>query len=107
MIASLAAAGGWGNSNKFSIDFTIDVVTAGANVTVSPYTACGECPSCRRGRSNAVTLTVSMIPGTLNRQLTWPPGDSGPLADPTDDSILVSAAGPICDNVGVPRSRLR
>ena len=26
---------------------------AGMSVTVSPYTACGTCPSCRRGRSNA------------------------------------------------------
>lgn len=25
----------------------------GMNVTASPYTACGACPSCRRGRSNA------------------------------------------------------
>lgn len=25
----------------------------GMNVTVSPYTNCGECPSCRRGRPNA------------------------------------------------------
>ena len=26
---------------------------AGMSVTVSPYTACGACPSCRRGRANA------------------------------------------------------
>ena len=26
---------------------------AGTRVTVSPYTACGRCPSCRRGRENA------------------------------------------------------
>ena len=26
---------------------------AGARVTVSPYTSCGVCPSCRRGRENA------------------------------------------------------
>src|SRR5512143_3946815 len=25
----------------------------GMNVTLSPYTACGTCPSCRRGRPNA------------------------------------------------------
>lgn len=25
----------------------------GMNVTVSPYTSCGQCPSCRRGRPNA------------------------------------------------------
>src|ERR1043165_4468446 len=28
IIASLAAAGGWGNSNKMQIDFTLDVLTA-------------------------------------------------------------------------------
>ena len=26
---------------------------AGTDVTVSPYTNCGQCASCRRGRSNA------------------------------------------------------
>lgn len=28
-------------------------VPAGTRVTVSPYTSCGQCPSCRRGRENA------------------------------------------------------
>ena len=28
-------------------------IAIGAPVTVSPYTACGECPACRRGRANA------------------------------------------------------
>ena len=28
-------------------------VKPGVNVTVSPYTACGDCPSCKRGRPNA------------------------------------------------------
>jgi threonine dehydrogenase-like Zn-dependent dehydrogenase len=43
------------------ISAVIDQVTPGVpgnlipgmSVTVSPYTACGQCPSCRRGRSNA------------------------------------------------------
>lgn len=30
-----------------------DFLKAGMNVTVNPYTACGACPSCRRGRPNA------------------------------------------------------
>jgi threonine dehydrogenase-like Zn-dependent dehydrogenase len=30
-----------------------DDLPAGAHVSVSPYTSCGECPSCRRGRQNA------------------------------------------------------
>ena len=29
------------------------LITPGLKVTVSPYTACGECPSCKRGRANA------------------------------------------------------
>src|SRR6185312_15556365 len=28
-------------------------LVAGTSVTVSPYTSCGVCPSCRRGRVNA------------------------------------------------------
>jgi len=28
-------------------------IAAGSRVTVSPYTSCGVCPSCRRGRENA------------------------------------------------------
>jgi threonine dehydrogenase-like Zn-dependent dehydrogenase len=28
-------------------------IPAGTHVTVSPYTSCGACPSCRRGRQNA------------------------------------------------------
>ena len=30
-----------------------DFLKAGMNVTVNPYTACGTCPSCQRGRPNA------------------------------------------------------
>ena len=30
-----------------------DTLEPGQPVTVSPYTACGQCPSCRRGRPNA------------------------------------------------------
>jgi hypothetical protein len=38
MIASLAAAGGWGNSNKFQIDFSIDVLTANATTPTRTFT---------------------------------------------------------------------
>src|SRR5436190_16805624 len=38
MIASLAAAGGWGNTNRFTIDFTIDVVTATATSPTRTFT---------------------------------------------------------------------
>jgi len=30
-----------------------DSISAGTRVTVSPYSSCGTCPSCRRGRENA------------------------------------------------------
>ena len=30
-----------------------DSLKPGMTVTVNPYTACGNCPSCRRGRPNA------------------------------------------------------
>ena len=47
----------------------------GMSVTVSPYTACGSCPSCRRGRSNACrsnqTLGVQRD-GALCEYLTVP-----------------------------------
>jgi threonine dehydrogenase-like Zn-dependent dehydrogenase len=33
---------------------------AGTNVAVSPYTSCGECPSCRRGRRNACQFNQTL-----------------------------------------------
>jgi threonine dehydrogenase-like Zn-dependent dehydrogenase len=35
-------------------------LTAGTAVTVSPYTSCGICPSCRRGRFNACQCNETM-----------------------------------------------
>jgi threonine dehydrogenase-like Zn-dependent dehydrogenase len=32
----------------------------GANVTLSPYTECGKCPSCLRGRPNACQFNETM-----------------------------------------------
>lgn len=48
MIASLAAAGGWGNSNKFLIDFTIDVVTATPGTPLRTFTPTSDfiAPDC-------------------------------------------------------------
>jgi len=50
---------------------------AGDNVTVSPYTSCGSCTSCRRGRPNACrsnqTLGVQRD-GALTEYITAPPG---------------------------------
>src|SRR6478672_5713222 len=34
--------------------------TAGTNVTVSPYTNCGQCASCRRGRPNACQFNQTL-----------------------------------------------
>jgi len=38
IISSLAAAGGWGNSNKLQIDFTLDVLTATASTPKRTFT---------------------------------------------------------------------
>jgi len=35
-------------------------LTAGAHVAVSPYSRCGSCPSCRRGRPNACQFCQTM-----------------------------------------------
>src|ERR1039457_4864345 len=32
----------------------------GTPVTVSPYTSCGQCPSCRRGRANACQFNQTL-----------------------------------------------
>lgn len=37
-----------------------DDLTSGTAVTVSPYTQCGTCPSCRRGRPNACQYNQTM-----------------------------------------------
>src|SRR5215472_13693310 len=36
------------------------VLPAGTNVAVSPYTSCGECSSCRRGRRNACQFNQTL-----------------------------------------------
>ncbi len=35
-------------------------LAAGTRVTISPYTSCGRCPSCRRGRVNACQFNETM-----------------------------------------------
>jgi threonine dehydrogenase-like Zn-dependent dehydrogenase len=48
-----------------------EVLPAGTHVTLSPYSACGSCPSCRRGRFNACrsnqTLGVQRDGGLIER----------------------------------------
>lgn len=50
MIAALAASGGWGNNNKFLVDFTIDVVTATPGSPVRTFTPTADfiAPDCDR-----------------------------------------------------------
>jgi len=49
---------------------------AGVNVTVSPYTSCGKCPSCLRGRSNACQFNETLgvqRDGALTEYIVMPP----------------------------------
>ena len=39
---------------------TNPLLSAGVNVTMSPYTSCGECASCRRGRPNACQFNQTL-----------------------------------------------
>src|SRR5690349_5902845 len=41
-IAALRAAGGWGNSDTFQIDFSIDVLTADASTPMRTFTKTGD-----------------------------------------------------------------
>ena len=60
-----------------------DGLQAGTHVTVLPYTACGKCPSCRRGRVNACqhneTLGVQRDGGIVERM--WAPKEKLYTAD--------------------------
>jgi 2-desacetyl-2-hydroxyethyl bacteriochlorophyllide A dehydrogenase len=42
-----------GTVESLGIEVPPDVLTVGGDVTVLPYTACGQCAACRRGRTNA------------------------------------------------------
>lgn len=42
-----------GEVESIGADVPAGLFTPGMNVTVNPYTACGKCSSCRKGRSNA------------------------------------------------------
>ena len=53
-----------------------DSIPEGSHVSVSPYTSCGVCPSCRRGRQNACrnnqTLGVQRD-GAITERIVVPP----------------------------------
>ena len=58
-----------GNSALFGLP-------SGANVTMSPYTSCGKCASCLRGRANACAFNETLgvqRDGALTEWITMPP----------------------------------
>jgi len=51
-------------------------LVSGTNVTMSPYTNCGKCASCRRGRPNACAFNETLgvqRDGALTEYITMPP----------------------------------
>ena len=51
-------------------------LTVGLNVTMSPYTNCGKCPACLRGRPNACALNETLgvqRDGALTELISMPP----------------------------------
>jgi threonine dehydrogenase-like Zn-dependent dehydrogenase len=67
-------------------------IAAGTHVTVSPYTSCGVCPSCRRGRANACrdnqTFGVQRD-GAITERLSVPPGKVFPSLLPLKHLCIV------------------
>jgi len=67
-------------------------IAAGTRVTVSPYTSCGVCPSCRRGRPNACrdnqTFGVQRD-GAITERLSVPPGKVFPSKLPLKHLCIV------------------
>ena len=67
-------------------------IPEGTRVSVSPYTSCGECPSCRRGRQNACrknqTLGVQRD-GAITERIAVPPGKVYPSELPLRELALV------------------
>jgi threonine dehydrogenase-like Zn-dependent dehydrogenase len=55
---------------------TLAALAAGVNVTMSPYTNCGKCASCRRNRSNACQFNETLgvqRDGALTEYIVMPP----------------------------------
>ena len=58
-------------------------LAVGADVTLSPYTACGQCASCRRGRANACEFNQTLgvqRDGAIVERMRYPPGKLCPAA---------------------------
>ena len=67
-------------------------VVAGTHVTVSPYTGCGKCPSCRRGRENACRYNETFgvqRDGAITERLAVPAGKVYPSTLPLKTLCLV------------------
>lgn len=67
-------------------------IRSGSRVTVSPYTNCGICPSCMRGRENACCSNQTFgvqRDGGLTEMLAVPAGKVYPSALPLEDLCLV------------------
>jgi threonine dehydrogenase-like Zn-dependent dehydrogenase len=67
-------------------------LAAGVNVTMSPYTNCGKCPSCLRGRPNACAFNETLgvqRNGALTEFITMPPEKLYPAALTIKELCLV------------------
>ncbi len=67
-------------------------LAAGVNVTMSPYTNCGKCPSCLRGRPNACAFNETLgvqRDGALTEFITMPPEKLYPAPLTIEELCLV------------------
>jgi len=71
---------------------SFSALAAGVNVTMSPYTNCGKCPSCLRGRPNACAFNETLgvqRDGALTEYITMPPEKLYPAALTIKELCLV------------------
>jgi threonine dehydrogenase-like Zn-dependent dehydrogenase len=74
-----------GNGAEFALQ-------AGVNVTLSPYTSCGKCPSCRRNRPNACQFNETLgvqRDGALTEYISIPAEELYPAALSIKELCLV------------------
>lgn len=67
-------------------------ISAGTDVALSPYTSCGKCASCRRGRSNACQFNETLgvqRDGALTELIVMPPEKLYPAKLTTKELCLV------------------
>lgn len=71
---------------------SFSALAAGVNVTMSPYTNCGKCASCARGRPNACAFNETLgvqRDGALTEYITMPPEKLYPAALTIKELCLV------------------